>query len=149
VNVQQQQSGVFTTEYAAGNYQAGTYWNQTCAIGPDVWVRLEYWHEHYVSPTGQPAAFNRERYKNPEVSRIIDEMSRLPTTDAKNVEFGTALLKELVKGMPVIPMFGTSKFVPVNTTYWTNFPSAKNYYEGPWWWWSNFKYIVARVKPVK
>jgi peptide/nickel transport system substrate-binding protein len=69
--------------------------------------------------------------------------------DPKNVEYGTALLQELVKGMPLIPMFGTSKFVPVNTTYWKNYPTADNYYEGPWWWWSNFKYIVARLDPAQ
>jgi peptide/nickel transport system substrate-binding protein len=46
-----------------------------------------------------------------------------------------------------IPMFGTSKFVPVNETYFTNYPTADNYYEGPWWWWSNFKYIVAQIEP--
>jgi len=53
-----------------------------------------------------------------------------------------------VKGMPDINMFGTSKFVPVNETYWTNYPSAENYYEGPWWWWSNFKFIAAKINPA-
>src|SRR3954447_12741876 len=149
VNVQQQQGGVFQTEYAAGNFEAGSYWNQTCGIGPDLWVRLEWWHQRYANPVGQPSGFNRERYKNPKVSQIIDEMAKYTTTDPKNVELGTELLKELVIGMPVIPMFGTSKFVPVNSTYWTNFPSSTNYYEGPWWWWSNFKYTVARLKPVE
>jgi ABC-type oligopeptide transport system substrate-binding subunit len=149
VNVQQQQGGVFQTEYAAGNFQAGSYWNQTCAIGPDLWVRLEWWHERYVSPTGTPASFNRERFKDAEVSRIIDDMGKLTTSDPRNVQHGTELLKELVKEMPVIPMFGTSKFVPVNNTYWTNYPSKANYYEGPWWWWSNFKYVVARLKPTQ
>ena len=91
----------------AGNFQAGSDWNQNCAIGPDVWVRLEWWHERYVSPNGQPASFNRERYRNPEVSRIIDQMAKLQVDDPKNVEYGTALLQELVKGMPLIPRFGT------------------------------------------
>jgi peptide/nickel transport system substrate-binding protein len=148
VNVQQQQGGTFATEYASGNFQAGSYWNQNCAIGPDVWVRLEWWHQRYVSPTGQPASFNRERYGDAKVSSIIDEMGKLTNNDPKNVILATELLKELAKGMPVIPMFGTSKFVPVNTTYWTNYPSSSNYYEGPWWWWSNFKYIVARLQPA-
>jgi peptide/nickel transport system substrate-binding protein len=39
--------------------------------------------------------------------------------------------------------------VPVNTTYWTNYPTSSNYYEGPWWWWSNFKYIVPKLKPAQ
>ena len=59
------------------------------------------------------------------------------------------MLKDLVKGLPSIEMFGTSKFVPVNETYWKNYPSADNYYEGPWWWWSNFKFIAAKVEPNK
>ena len=149
VNVQQQQGGVFQTEYASGNFEAGSYWNQTCGIGPDLWVRLEWWHQRYANPIGQPSGFNRERYKDAEASRIIDEMAKYPSGDPKNVEHGTELLKTLVKGMPMIPMFGTSKFVPVNATYWTNYPTATNYYEGPWWWWSNFKYTVAKLKPAQ
>ena len=149
VNVQQQQGGVFQTEYAAGNFEAGSYWNQTCGIGPDLWVRLEWWNGRYVVPVGRPTGFNRERYDDPKVTAIIDEMGKHRTDDPANVTLGTELLKQLVVGMPVIPMFGTAKFVPVNTTYWTNFPSAANDYEGPWWWWSNFKFTVARLKPAQ
>lgn len=149
VNVQQQQGGVFQTEYAAGNFEAGSYWNQTCGIGPDMWVRLEWWNGRYVVPIGRPTGFNRERFNDPKVTAIIDDMGKLRTDDPGNVELGTALLKQLLAGMPVIPMFGTAKFVPVNTTYWTNFPSATNDYEGPWWWWSNFKFTVAKLKPAQ
>jgi len=46
--------------------------------------------------------------------------------------------------MPWIPMFGTSKFVPVDTYYWTGYPTNENFYEGPWWWWSLFKYMTPR-----
>ncbi len=149
VNVQQQQGGVFQTEYAAGHFEAGSYWNQTCGIGPDLWVRLEWWNQRYVQPLNTPSAFNRERYTDPKASAIIDEMGKYRSDDPKNVELGTELLKQLVTGMPVIPMFGTAKFVPVNTTYWTNFPTATNYYEGPWWWWSNFKFTLAKLKPAQ
>jgi len=58
------------------------------------------------------------------------------------------VLQELVVGMPVIDMVGTSKFVPVNETYWTNFATAENYYEGPWWWWTQFKMMMAEIEPV-
>jgi peptide/nickel transport system substrate-binding protein len=36
--------------------------------------------------------------------------------------------------------------VPVNTYYWDNYPTANNFYEGPWWWWSNFKFMVPEFK---
>lgn len=64
------------------------------------------------------------------MSRIIDEVAKCPTTDPKNVELGNELLNVLAKRVPVIPMFCTSKFVPVNATYWTNHLSAKIYYKG-------------------
>ncbi len=48
--------------------------------------------------------------------------------------------------MPAIQMFGTTQFVPVNTYYWTNEPSADNPYEGPWWWWSTFKFMLPNFK---
>jgi peptide/nickel transport system substrate-binding protein len=52
----------------------------------------------------------------------------------------------LVAAMPAIQMFGTTQFVPVNTYYWTGEPSAVNPYEGPWWWWSTFKFMLPRFR---
>ena len=81
------------------------------------------------------------------LSVLIDKLRVISSDDPQVVPLGIEILKELVTGLPAIEMFGTSKFVPVNETYWTNYPTAKNYYEGPWWWWSNFKFIVARIEP--
>jgi peptide/nickel transport system substrate-binding protein len=148
VTVQQMQGGPFFTAYSAGSYDAGSYWSSSCAIGPDLFVRLEGWHSRYAKPTGTPIAFNRERLADPEVDRLIDQLSGMQATDAGVVPTGTAILQALAKQLPVIEMFGTSKFVPVNTYYWDNYPTAKNYYEGPWWWWSNFKYTVSQLKPT-
>jgi len=72
----------------------------------------------------------------------------MQATDAGVVPTGTEILKLLAQQLPVIEMFGTSKFVPVNTFYWDNYPTATNYYEGPWWWWSNFKYTVSQLRPT-
>lgn len=83
-----------------------------------------------------------------ELSALIDKLRGMPSDHAEIVPTGTEILKRLVDGNPFISMFGTSKFVPVNETYWTNYPSANNPYEGPWWWWSNFKFINARLKPA-
>lgn len=145
--VQQMQDGPFFTAEATGTYDVGSYWTMSCAIIPDPFVRLEGWHKDYIRPTGTPASANLERYKDDTLSSLIDRLRAIPTNDPQIVPIGTQMLQELVKGMPDINMFGTSKFVPVNETYWTNYPSAENYYEGPWWWWSNFKFIAAKIRP--
>lgn len=147
--VQQMQDGPFFTAEDTGAYDVGSYWTMSCAITPDPFVRLEGWHKDYIRPNGTPASYNQERYRNDALSGLIDRLKAIPTNDPQIVPIGTDMLKELVKGMPDINMFGTSKFVPVNETYWTNYPSAENPYEGPWWWWSNFKFIAAKIKPAR
>lgn len=146
VSVQQLQQGPFFSNYATGDFEAGSYWGPSCAVTPDLFVSLESWNGKYVRPNGTPSSSNRERFSDPAVSHIIDQIVAIPTDDPNIVPLGTQLLQALVTKMPDIDMFGTSKFVPVNTHYWTNYPSSTNAYEGPWWWWSNFKFIMPHVK---
>ncbi len=145
--VTQMQDGPFFSAENLGNYEVGSYWGSSCGIVPDPFVRLEGWHKDYVRPNGVAASSNPGRYRNDEVSILIDKLRVISSDDPQIVPLGTEILKELVGGLPAIEMFGTSKFVPVNETYWKNYPSANNYYEGPWWWWSNFKFIVAKIQP--
>jgi peptide/nickel transport system substrate-binding protein len=147
--VQQMQAGAFFTAENTGDYEVGSYWGSSCGITSDLFVRMEGWHKDYVRDNGTPSSSNQARYVNDDLSALIDKLRAIPADDAQIVPVGTDILKELVKGLPVIEMFGTSKFVPVNETYWTNYPSADNYYEGPWWWWSNFKFIAAKLKPAQ
>lgn len=146
--VQQMQAGAFFTAENSGNYEVGSYWGSSCGIIPDVFVRLEGWHKDYVRDIGTPASSNKGRYVDDDLSVLIDTLRAIPADDPQIVPVGTDILKQLVEGLPVIEMFGTSKFVPVNETYWQNYPTAENYYEGPWWWWSNFKFIAAKLEPA-
>ena len=148
-NVQQMQAGAFFTAENTGAYEVGSYWGSSCGIVPDPFVRMEGWHKDYVRPNGTPTSSNQARYANDRLSALIDDLRAIPSDDPEIVPLGTEILKEIATGLPVIEMFGTSKFVPVNETYWSNYPSADNAYEGPWWWWSNFKFIVARLQPAQ
>lgn len=138
--------GSFWNASSTGEYQAGSYW-PGCAIGPDIYPNVSFWHQKFIVETGQPAPGNQHRHKSDELARILDELEKVTSDDPRNVELSKDLLMQMALEMHWIPMFGTSKFVPVNETYFTNYPTADNYYEGPWWWWSNFKYIVAQIEP--
>lgn len=141
-------AATFWNAQSTGEFQAGSYW-PGCAIGPDIYPNINGWHQRYVVPTGELAPGNANRHKSDEIAALLDELEKLPSDDPQNVEISKDLLMEMAQEMHWIPMFGTSKFVPVNQTYWTNYPTADNYYEGPWWWWSNFKYIVSHIQPVE
>lgn len=139
-------AGAFWNASSTGEHQAGSYW-PGCAIGPDIYPNVSYWHQKFTVPTGQPAPGNQHRHQSDEIAAILDALEQVPADDPRNVELSKDLLMQMAQEMHWIPMFGTSKFVPVNETYWTNYPTADNYYEGPWWWWSNFKFIIANIEP--
>lgn len=139
-------AGSFWNAQSTGEFQAGSYW-PGCAIGPDIFPNIRGWHQKYIVPTGELAPGNANRHSSDEIARILDELEKVTSDDPRNVELSKELLLQMAREMHWIPMFGTSKFVPVNEYYWTNYPTADNYYEGPWWWWSNFKYIVAHIEP--
>jgi peptide/nickel transport system substrate-binding protein len=138
--------GSFWDAESTGEFQAGSYW-PGCAIGPDIYPNVSGWHQKFIVDTGTPAPGNRNRHQSDEIAAIMDELEQVTSDDPRNVELSSDLLMQMALEMTWIPMFGTSKFVPVNETYFTNYPTADNYYEGPWWWWSNFKFIVANIQP--
>jgi len=138
--------GTFWNASSTGEYQAGSYW-PGCAIGPDIYPNVSFWHQKFIVDTGTPAPGNQHRHASDELAAIFDELEKVTSDDPRNVELSKDLLMQMALEMHWIPMFGTSKFVPVNQTYFTNYPTADNYYEGPWWWWSNFKFIVSQIEP--
>lgn len=140
-------AGSFWNAQSTGEFEAGSYW-PGCAIGPDILPNLRGWHQKYIVPTGDLAPSNPNRHASDELAAIFDELEQITADDPRNVELSSDLLMQMAEEMHWIPMFGTSKFVPVNEYYFENYPTADNYYEGPWWWWSNFKYIIANIDPA-
>ncbi len=147
VNVQAVESGQFWTMWPTGNYDVGSYW-PGCGQIPDIWSFVNGFHKRYIAPTGEAPAANQIRWENDEVSRLAEQMEGLLPTDPQVIELGREALKVFVEEMPYIPMVGTSKFVPVDTTYWTNWPSSENHYDNPVWWWSGFKFILPHIEPT-
>ncbi|MCB0185372.1 MAG: hypothetical protein KDE31_13965 [Caldilineaceae bacterium] len=141
-------AGAFWNAQSTGEFEAGSYW-PGCAIGPDIFPNIRGWHQKYIVPTGELAPSNANRHASDKIAALLDQLEVITSDDPQNVELSKDLLMQMAEEMHWIPMFGTSKFVPVDEYYFTNFPTADNYYEGPWWWWSNFKYIVANIQPVQ
>ncbi|QHQ61026.1 ABC transporter substrate-binding protein [Anaerocolumna sedimenticola] len=150
VTVVQQDAATFWNNEATGNFEAGSYW-PACGIMPDSSVNMEHWNSKYIVPTGEQAPGNRYRWggeTNDKVTEKLNELMQLPSDDPKVIDGVTEICKLFVEELPFIPMFGTSKFVPVTTHYWTGFQTAENDFEGPWWWWSQFKYYTPHLKPT-
>lgn len=143
-NVRAMDGGSFWSAYNNGDFDGGSYW-PGCAAEPDNMWRAWSWHSKHAKPTGTSSE-NPLRYTNSDMDELLDEWFTVPSDDPRILSIGTKIQKLLVEDKPWLPMFGTSKFVPVDTYYWSNYPSAKTPYEGPWWWWSNFKFMVTEIK---
>ena len=83
------------------------------------------------------------------LSAAIDKLQTLEPDDPEVNKTVEEMLKIFVDEMPAIPMFGTAKFVPVVETYWTGFQDSENPFEGPWWWWSQFRFYTTKIEAAK
>jgi peptide/nickel transport system substrate-binding protein len=146
-SVQQMESGTFWDAWTNGTFNAGSYW-PGCGVIPDVFDSMNgAWNSKFVVPVGQPAPGNQNRHVSETLTSYLDEIEGLTSDDPQTVAETTEFMKAWVEEMPWLPMFGTSKFVPVDTYYWDGLPTAENTYEGPWWWWSLFKYMTPNFQP--
>jgi peptide/nickel transport system substrate-binding protein len=145
--VKQMDQASFWNAESTGTFEVGSYW-PACGLLPDTTTNMLQWHKQYIVPVGQLAPGNADRWANDRVSQLLDELAALPPEDPQVVRKITEINQEFVKGIPFLPMFGTSKFVPVNTYYWKGFQTIDNPFEGPWWWWSQFKYYLPHYSPT-
>ncbi len=136
----------FFEAFDKGKFEAGPYWTGSCSIARDLFDELAYWTKSNIRPDGEVSNYDRDRFSSQTTDADISNIVNHLPEDPQQVEYGKQLLKDFVAQMPAIQMFGTTQFVPVNTYYWTNEPSADNPYEGPWWWWSTFKFMLPNFK---
>jgi len=55
----------------------------------------------------------------------------------------------LLRDMPEVILVHEYQMVPMNSTYWTGWPSAKNPYIAPVAPWDSFNQIIWRLKPTQ
>jgi len=107
---------------------------------------LELFHSKYYKPLGEKAAWferNSFRYQNPALDAVIDKMFKVPTDDTAQM---TALYREAMaiwfEDLPAVPVIQAPALVPVNSTYWENWPTAENAWNMPVSWWATFNLVL-------
>ena len=136
--------GTWSSTIVTGSFGVANHWSGACASNPDIYTNMSYWHTRFVLPVGAVSTQNANRVNSEAITASLDAMSMVIEKEPV-IALAKDFLKQMVTEMTWIPMVGTSKFVPVTTHWWDGFPNAENYYNGPWWWWSCFKYIVPHL----
>jgi peptide/nickel transport system substrate-binding protein len=101
----------------------------------DPYETLNLYNIRYVLPTGKPIYFtNIYRWSSKEFSDIVDQMSVLPIADPKVMDLYHKAMAIWLPNLPDISLVQTVINVPMNTTYWSNWPTGDKPYihEGFW-----------------
>jgi peptide/nickel transport system substrate-binding protein len=141
-------SATWDTNGATGNFDIAGYW-PTGGITKDIYSQINGWDADLIVPLGERGSGQGSRWNNARATEIIHELAKLSPEDEKSYELAMEFMKVAIEDMPFIGFHSGVKFVPTNSTLWENYPCAKNPYNGPWWWWSCFKYITTEIRPVK
>ncbi len=149
VTFAQENSTTWNTNGTAGTFDIGGYW-PTGGITEDIYSQISGYANDLIVPMGEIGSGQGMRWDNQEVTDIINEMEVLsPVNDREELlELSQDFLEICVEEMPMITFHSGVKLVPTNSTYWTNYPTAENDYNGPWWWWSTFKYVLPELTPA-
>ncbi len=148
LNLVSESSATWDTNGVTGQYDIGGYW-PTGFITKDIYSQISGWDADLILPLGERGSGQGTRWNNAEATEIIHELAKLSPDDPKAYDLGIEFFKIAIEELPFIGFHSGVKFVPTNSTYWNNYPSADNPYNGPWWWWSCFKYITTEISPVK
>ncbi len=140
-------SATWDTNASLGNYEIGGYW-PTGGITKDLYSQISGWDADLIVPLGERGSGQASRWNNARATEIIHEMAKLSPNDERSYELAMEFMKVAITDLPFIGFHSGVKFVPTNSTLWENYPSASNPYNGPWWWWSCFKYITTEISPV-
>ncbi|TPM80439.1 ABC transporter substrate-binding protein [Mesorhizobium sp. B2-3-3] len=143
--------GVMWQNQQAGNFEASMAWSvETWGGHPDLSFFLDSWHSQFLAKPGerQPAR-NWQRWSDPELDKIIEQIRTIDFDDPKGIELGKDFIKLFVKNMPTIPLMSYNVFTVMDTTYWTGYPSAEtDPYTDPVPNWANTKYMMVKLKPT-
>lgn len=94
---------------------------------------LDMYHIREVQPTGVACGPNRPRWSTEEYSEIVDELGRTPPDDPRTLDLFRDAMVIWYRELPEVPLVQWFHRIPMNTTYWNNWPTQENPYNSALW----------------
>ena len=103
-----------------------------------------------VSTTVTGGMVNNSRFKNEAFDKIVDQVSMTAMTDkAKLTELFHKAMEIWLPNLPDIQLTEFHHRIPMNTTYWKNWPTAENPYCVPASWLLTYAIWLWTIDPVQ
>jgi peptide/nickel transport system substrate-binding protein len=118
--------------------------------GMDPYFMLSIFKSEYVRPTGEPAPISwaTSRWKNTEYDAAVEKISPLQVDDPKTLEYFTQAMDIWFKELPMVYVSQLIIRYPMNTTYWTGWPSKENPYGFPHSWQQELMKTLFTLQPT-
>ncbi|MCC9076385.1 ABC transporter substrate-binding protein [Litorilinea aerophila] len=116
----------------------------------DPFDTLDMYTSKYYRPTGEPAQFF-SRYRNPEYDAILEEMAsmRPDPDDPQYMDLYLAAIEIYLRDLIDCPIQQWLHRIPMNTTYWTNWPTQDNNYVNGAFWHQTVGLILHNLKATQ
>jgi peptide/nickel transport system substrate-binding protein len=118
--------------------------------GMDPYFMLSIFTSQYFRPTGQPAPISwaTSRYQNPQYDGVVEQISPLNVDDPKTLDYFTQAMDLWFKDMPMVYVSQLIIRYPMNTTYWTGWPTKDKPYGFPHSWQQELMKTIFTLQPT-
>jgi peptide/nickel transport system substrate-binding protein len=113
----------------------------------DPYETMELYHSKWYKPTGT-AATQFYRWKNADYDAVVDQMATIGGSDPKTKELFLKGTEIWLKELPDVPLLQFYHRIPMNQTYWTNWPTQDNPYINGAFWHRTALLIMLGVQPA-
>ena len=110
----------------------------------DPFTTMDFYTSKYYAPIGEPTA-QSSRFNNPEYDAILEEMAAVPSSDAGYMDLYLAALEIWLDNLVDAPIQQWLHRIPMNTTYWQNWPTEENPYVNGAFWHLTFPLILHNL----
>ena len=135
----------------SGHYSLECDWTQAVwghgGSVRDPYATMELYHSKWFKPTGT-AATNFYRWKNADFDAAVDKMSLVAGSDPQMTALFLQAIEIWLKELPDIPLLQFYHRIPMNQTYWTNWPDENNPYINGAFWHRTVLLEVLGIKPA-
>ena len=140
--------GAFWQVTPKGDFELSYSWLSCGSVNEPTKSMSRYANTH-IKPIGERIFNNAARWNNAEYTAIVQQMSSLSLDDPKLNNLVVKAYSILHEEKPFVPMVQAVKILPTNTTYWTGWPTASNFYNHPSHWWGHTHQIIHNLKKAK
>jgi peptide/nickel transport system substrate-binding protein len=118
--------------------------------GMDPYFMLSIFEGQYYRPTGEPApnSWAVSRWRNPEYDAVVEKISPLQVDDPKTLDYFAQAMDIWYRELPMIYVSQLIIRYPMNTTYWTGWPSKDKPYGFPHSWQQELMKTLFTLQPT-